>query len=142
MHWNRMAGDLFAFDALLRQPLMLLLVGLNEMPHADRADYNARLAAWKRFLEDLALNHPSVRVIFSCRTLDYGSQLTTKDLPRIPQVEITALTDPQIEQFLLVYSPDHGGSLWRQLKGTPQADLYRSPYYLNPTFDSTDNLFI
>lgn len=139
MHWNRMAGDLLAFDALLRQPLMLLLDGLNEMPHADRADYNARLAAWKRFLEDLALNHPSVRVIFSCRTLDYGSQLTTKDLPRIPQVEITALTDPQIEQFLLVYSPDHGGSLWRQLKDTPQADLYRSPYYLKLLIDQAQD---
>ncbi|MCB1977744.1 MAG: NACHT domain-containing protein [Nitrosomonas sp.] len=63
MHWNRMTGDLLAFDALLRQPLMLLLDGLNEMPHADRTDYNARLAAWKRFLEDLALNHPSVRAL-------------------------------------------------------------------------------
>lgn len=139
MHWNRMTGDLFAFDALWRQPLMLLLDGLNEMPHADRTDYNARLAVWKRFLEDLALNHPSVRVIFSCRTLDYGSQLTSKDLPRIPQVEITALTDPQIEQFLSIYSPDHGESLWRQLKGTPQADLYRSPYYLKLLIDQTQD---
>jgi formylglycine-generating enzyme required for sulfatase activity len=139
MHWNRMTGDLLAFDALLRQPLMLLLDGLNEMPHADRTDYNARLATWKRFLENLALNHPSVRVIFSCRTLDYGSQLTSKDLPRIPQVEITALTDLQIEQFLSIYSPDHGESLWRQLKGTPQADLYRSPYYLKLLIDQTQD---
>jgi formylglycine-generating enzyme required for sulfatase activity len=139
MHWNQMTGGFLTFDALLRQPLMLLLDGLNEMPHADRADYNARLAAWKRFLEDLALNHPSVRVIFSCRTLDYGSQLTTKDLPRIPQVEITALTDPQIEEFLLLYNPNHGGSLWRQLRHTPQADLYRSPYYLKLLIDQTQD---
>ncbi|MCB1977745.1 MAG: SUMF1/EgtB/PvdO family nonheme iron enzyme, partial [Nitrosomonas sp.] len=77
--------------------------------------------------------------IVSCRTLDYGSQLTTKDLPRIPQVEITALTDPQIEQFLSLYSPDYGGSLWWQLKDTPQADLYRSPYYLKLLIDQTQD---
>ena len=128
--WNRQMSSILTFDDALRQPLLLLLDGLNEMPHADRNDYTARLAAWKRFLDDLALHHPSVRVIFSCRTLDYGNQLTTKDLPSIPLVEITPLTEPQIEQFLSQYSPDHGAQLFAQLQQTKQLELYRSPYYL------------
>lgn len=128
--WNRQMSSVLKFDDALRQPLLLLLDGLNEMPHADRNDYTARLAAWKRFLDDVALHHPSVRVIFSCRTLDYGNQLTTKDLPSIPLVEITPLTELQIERFLSQYSPDHGAQLFTQLQQTKQLELYRSPYYL------------
>jgi formylglycine-generating enzyme required for sulfatase activity len=128
--WNRQMSSVLKFDDALRQPLLLLLDGLNEMPHADRNDYAARLAAWKRFLEDVALHHPSVRVIFSCRTIDYGNQLTTNDLSRIPLVEITPLSELKIEQFLSLYSPDHGAQLFAQIKQTQQLELYCSPYYL------------
>ena len=134
-YWDKTEKCWLSAKDLLRQPLILLLDGLNEMPRVDRADYDARLAAWKNFLNDLVLNHPSVRVIFSCRTLDYGTKLTTKDLPRVPQVEITPLDDPQVEKFLHVYSPDTAAHLWNQLKDSAQLDLYRSPYYLKLLID-------
>ncbi|GJL75726.1 SUMF1/EgtB/PvdO family nonheme iron enzyme [Nitrosomonas sp.] len=129
-YWAQKIKFLPDFETVYRRPLILLLDGLNEMPHMDRADYDDRLAAWKNFLNNLALHHPSVRVIFSCRTLDYGSKLTTKDLPRVPQVEIQPLTSEQVQNFLMVYSPDNAQQLWHQLKDSPQLDLYRSPYYL------------
>ncbi|MDR4513124.1 SUMF1/EgtB/PvdO family nonheme iron enzyme [Nitrosomonas sp.] len=138
-YWNQNEKFWLSSEDLLRQPFILLLDGLNEMPRVDRADYDDRLAAWKNFLNNLALNHPSVRVIFSCRTLDYGTKLTTKDLPCVPQVEITPLDDSQVEKFLKVYSPDAAAHLWEQLKGSEQLDLYRSPYYLRLLIDQTSD---
>ncbi|MEQ1815170.1 MAG: SUMF1/EgtB/PvdO family nonheme iron enzyme [Nitrosomonas sp.] len=128
--WAEMTDGLPDFATLLGRPLVLLLDGLNEMPHGSRDDYDNRLAVWKVFLDRLVRDHPTVRVVFSCRTLDYGSQLTTKDLPRVPQVEVTPLTPAQVKQFLEIYSPQHATALWNQLDGSSQFDLYRSPYYL------------
>ncbi|HBZ30065.1 MAG TPA: hypothetical protein DEO56_05640, partial [Nitrosomonas nitrosa] len=138
-YWGQNKKSWLSPEDLLRQPLILLLDGLNEMPRVDRADYDARLAAWKSFLSGLALNHPSVRVIFSCRTLDYGTKLTAKDLPRVPQVEITPLDNPQVKQFLHVYSPGTAAHLWEQLEGSDQLELYRSPYYLKLLIDQASN---
>ena len=128
--WAEMTDGLPDFAALLGRPFVLLLDGLNEMPHGSRDDYDNRLAVWKVFLDRLVRDHPTVRVVFSCRTLDYGSQLTTKDLPRVPQVEVTPLTPAQVKHFLEIYSPQHASALWNQLDGSSQFDLYRSPYYL------------
>ena len=138
-YWDQNKKLWLSSEDLLRQPLILLLDGLNEMPRVDRADYDDRLAAWKNFLNNLALNYPSVRVIFSCRTLDYGSKLTIKDLPRVPQVEITPLDDAQVEKFLQVYSPDTAARLWDQLRDSAQLDLYRSPYYLRLLIDQASD---
>ncbi len=129
-YWARMTDGLSGFDALLRRPLILLLDGLNEMPHTSHDDYDDRMAVWKTFLDRLVRDHPHVRVVFSCRTLDYGSKLTTKDLPRVPQVEITPLTSQQVQDFLELYSPQNAQAIWNQLKDSSQLDLYRSPYYL------------
>lgn len=128
--WAEMTDGLPDFDALLGRPFVLLLDGLNEMPHGSRDDYDKQLTAWKVFLDRLVRDHPKVRVVFSCRTLDYGSQLTTKDLPRVPQVEVTPLNPEQVKDFLDIYSPQHADALWKQLHGSSQFDLYRSPYYL------------
>ena len=128
--WAEMTDGLPDFAALLGRPLVLLLDGLNEMPHGSRDDYDNRLAVWKVFLDRLVRDHPKVRVVFSCRTLDYGSQLTTKELPRVPQVEVTPLDPAQVKDFLVIYSPQHANALWNQLDGSSQFDLYRSPYYL------------
>ncbi len=125
-----MTDSLPDFSALLGRPFVLLLDRLNEMPHSSRDDYDNRLGVWKVFLDRLVRDHPTVRVVFSCRTLDYGNQLTTKDLPRVPQVEVTSLTAAQVKHFLEIYSPQHATALWNQLDGSSQFDLYRSPYYL------------
>jgi hypothetical protein len=40
------------------------------------------------------------------------------------------MTDEQIEEFLRVYLPAAHREVWQQLAGTPQVDLYRTPYLL------------
>lgn len=129
--WEENHKELPKFDELLGRPLLLLLDGLNEMPHADRVDYDNRLAAWKHFLDRCAREHPNVRVVFTCRTLDYNTKLTSHDLPRVPQVQVAPLTPPQVKAFLEKHSPEHGAALWAQLDGTPQLELYSSPMYLH-----------
>lgn len=133
--WADSTAGLLEFDALLGRPLVLLLDGLNEMPHTSNEDYDDRLTVWKNFLDRLVRDHPRVRVVFSCRTLDYGAKLPTKELPRVPQVEVNALTPEQVQDFLKCYSPEYADPLYAQLKDSPQLDLYRSPFYLKLLID-------
>lgn len=128
--WDRKTIGLGSFEEQLTRPLILLLDGLNEMPHASRQDFDRRLEEWKNFLNDLVRDHPLVRVVFSCRTLDYGARLPTKNVPRVPQVIVNKLSPEQVHEFLKCYSPQYADGLYAQLKGSPQLDLYSSPYYL------------
>jgi hypothetical protein len=116
-------------DLLHAGELVLLLDAVNEIPHTDEADYRARIGLWRDYLVDLARSSPGTRVLFSCRSLDYSASLSTPELS-VPHVRIESLSDPQVEQFLTLYSPEHGPALWAQLRGTPQLDLFRSPFYL------------
>lgn len=130
----RWAGDfphhLPAFDEVYRSGrLTLLLDALNEVPHANREDYGARVGLWRTCVVDVVRRAPRTRVVFSCRSLDYSEPLSTSDLA-VPQVRIERLTDDQVQAFLVVYSPGQGEAIWRHLKGTRQLDLFRSPYYL------------
>ena len=129
--WERHGTGLAPFETVLRQgKLVLLLDGVNEMPHAGEADYAERIALWRESLVDLSRTAPGTRVVFSCRELDYSATLSTPGL-RVPHVRIERLGDAQVEEFLSLYSPEHGPRLWKELKGTPQLDLFRSPYYLS-----------
>ena len=125
--WSRRYPQLPGFDELLRGGrLVLLLDALNEMPHADVAAYQQQVALWRSFLGELPRG---TRALFSCRRLDYSALLSSTDLP-VPQLRIEALGDPQVEEFLAVHDRHNGPALWRQLRGTPQLDLFRSPFYL------------
>jgi formylglycine-generating enzyme required for sulfatase activity len=136
--WARRYPHLPAFPALLRTGrLVLLLDAVNEMPHADEADYRERVALWKLFLADLARHAPGTRAVFSCRSLDYSAPLSPPELP-VPHVRIERLADDQVEEFLTLYSPEAGPALWRQLRGTPQLDLFRSPFYLKLLLAQTE----
>jgi formylglycine-generating enzyme required for sulfatase activity len=115
-----------AFEILLKErELTLLLDGLNEIPSTRR---NKPVERWKGFLAELKY-HGKVRVVFSCRSLDYSAPLASKELP-VPHVRIELLSDKQVKRFLKLYFPKHAASLWKKLQGTPQLDLFRSPYYL------------
>jgi hypothetical protein len=54
-------------------------------------------------------------VVFSCRHLDYSVTLSSKDFP-VPQVRIEPLTDTQVQEFLTLYSSEHGATLWQNLQ--------------------------
>ncbi|HMW56186.1 MAG TPA: TIR domain-containing protein [Accumulibacter sp.] len=128
--WAHRQPQLPAFAELLASGrLVLLLDAVNEIPHTDEADYRERIALWRDFLAELAHRGAGTRALFSCRSLDYSASLSTPELP-VPHVRIEALSDPQVEQFLALYSAERGPALWRQLRGTPQLDLFRSPFYL------------
>jgi formylglycine-generating enzyme required for sulfatase activity len=124
--WTRQHPDLPAFDILLRQRrLILLLDALNEIPAAGAEP----VQLWKVFLAQLEQDYPGNRVVFSCRSLDYSVTLSSKDSP-VPQVRIEPLSDAQVQEFIERYCPEHASTLWQNLRGTPQLDLLRSPYYL------------
>ena len=116
-------------ELLRRGPFLLLLDAVNEIPHAGPEDYRGRIGLWRELLADLAREAPGVRAVFTCRSLDYSALLSTPESP-VPQVRIEPLEDQRAEQFLGAYDPARGPDLWRDLRGKPQLDLFRSPFYL------------
>ena len=124
--WARRYPNLPDLTTLLQQGrIILLLDALNEMPCRNAE----AVPLWKDFLAELDACRSVVRVIFSCRSLDYSAPLSSKDRP-VPQVRIEALVDTKVRQFLLCYSPLHGEKLWNKLKNTAQLQVFRSPYFL------------
>ena len=77
-------------------PLLIVMV-------TDGMSYNVESANLSP-QQQLLLGRPGNRVVFSCRSLDYSSSLSTSEL-RVPQVRIEPLTDDQVRNFLKVYSP-------------------------------------
>jgi formylglycine-generating enzyme required for sulfatase activity len=139
---GRWAGDfprLPPFDQVSRSGrLTLLLDALNEIPHTGRDDYAERVRLWRECVADMVRRAPATRVVFSCRSLDYSELLSTPELA-VPQARIERLSDDQVQAFLAAYSGDAGDSIWRQLKGAPQLDLFRSPYYLRLLIGQTSD---
>jgi formylglycine-generating enzyme required for sulfatase activity len=84
---------------------------------------------WKELLRQLTRDFPGNRAVFSCRHLDYSVTLSSKELP-VPQVRIEPLSNAQVQEFVTVYCPEHGATLWQNLEGTSQLEVLRSPYYL------------
>jgi predicted NACHT family NTPase len=100
--WETLCPDLPPLDTLLQEGRMILLLDpLNEMPHQG----TGHIEAWRQFLVQLAEKHSRNRVIFSCRTQDYGIRLSSNQL-RVHQVRID-------EQISSIRSPDATGLLER-----------------------------
>ncbi len=128
--WSRRHPHLPSLPSLLEEGRALLLLdGLNEMPHADGVDYRRRIDRWRHFLQTEVAPRPGNQVVITCRTLDYGQPLSTPEL-RVPQVRIEPMSDAQIQRFLRAYSPGLAGYLWRNLEGTPHLGMLRSPHVL------------
>ena len=117
------AGDAEAelARALQGGRLCILADALNE---ARRERYSERSAEWRDFAEALPSGN---RLLFSCRTLDYGGELA------VQQVEIDPLSDEQIEEFGCRYLGDAAGAaFWRELRDRHDTllPLARTPFYL------------
>ncbi len=116
--WRSRVGTDFG-EELRGGRVLLLLDALNEM---GRAGYAERVAAWR----DFAHRWEGVRMIFTCRTLDYRNPLG------LQQVETNRLDDGRIRDFLSRCVPDHAPALWAELSRHPHGllDLARNPFLL------------
>ena len=118
-----------AFETLFENGrLLLLLDGLNEMPHRDKADYRERIGQWQAFLQRTM--HYGNTAVFSCRSLDYSAPLGSEAVP-VRQVQVEPLTTVQIRAFLAAYLGDEGDDVWETLHEEGQLELYSSPFFLS-----------
>jgi formylglycine-generating enzyme required for sulfatase activity len=131
--WRKQQPDLPDFLSLFRDGrLLLLLDGLNEMPHRDREDYGERVAQWQLFVQDAP---PGNNLIFSCRSLDYSVPLGSEGAP-VRQVQVEPLTPAQIEQFLTLYLAEEADDVWAVLHGdSQQLALFATPFFLRLLVD-------
>ncbi|MEG4108312.1 HEAT repeat domain-containing protein [Microcoleus sp. S13_C5] len=101
-------------DFLLDGRLLLLLDGVNEMPSQQRR-------------QDLQLFHddnPDTPMIFTTRDLALGRSLGIEK-----KLEMCALTEPQMREFVHKHLPQHGDLLLRQL-GNRLREIAETPLLL------------
>ena len=132
--WRLRRNGLDSFDACLRDGrLILLLDGLNEMPHLDPDDYEARVEQWRAFLPG-AIDCGNT-VIFSCRSLDYSASLNSEPAP-VRQVTVEPLSREQIAEFLIRHLGEKGRAVWAALREDEhQVELFATPFFLRLLVD-------
>ncbi|MGH9853070.1 MAG: NACHT domain-containing protein, partial [Blastocatellia bacterium] len=106
---------------------LLLLDALNEMPPKPGFGYSDLVVAWKTFVQQAA--RAGNRLVFSCRSLDYGAPLSSKELP-VPLVNVQPMTAEQVREFLKAYAAAHEQRIWNELDGSKQFSLFQTPYFL------------
>ena len=130
--WTKRYPKLDKLTAYLKdRPSLLLLDALNEMPRRDAADYAGKQRAWRKTLTELRDDYPNTRVVFTCRSLDYGAGLSDYAGLTVPQVQFEALSKEAIEQFLRSRLPDDWRILLQHLAGTTRLELEKTPFYLD-----------
>ncbi len=135
--WHDAYPHLPPLDSYLHDGRALLLLdAINEMPHRSPAEYHERVGLWRAFTQDVV--RQGNRAIFSCRSLDYSASLSSKDL-RVPQLEVQPMSPEKVRQFIEVYSPTQAEMIWRELEGSPQFDLFRTPIYLKLLLDQVEH---
>ncbi|KAF5994169.1 SUMF1/EgtB/PvdO family nonheme iron enzyme [Streptomyces sp. WAC00263] len=110
--------------------VLLLLDGLNELAHSDAADLRRRIDAWKAFLYESVRDVPGNRAVFTCRTLDYGAMLSSKDVG-VPHIRLEPMTRDQVLEYVGLHLPEQADLVHDALRQDARAlSLYRTPYML------------
>lgn len=129
--WQRHVGNfnLPDFDTLFRAGRFLLLLdGLNEMPHRDEVDYRDRIGRWQTFWQQR--HHTGNTIVFSCRSLDYSTPLSREAAP-VRQVQVELLSEAQIEEFLILNLAEQAEPVWQALQTErPLLALFATPFFL------------
>jgi len=126
--WRARQPALPSLDALLDAGrLVLVLDGLNELPHADAAAYHAAVAAWRVFLADRIGNDRGNRAVLSCRSLDYSAPLSSADL-RVPHLSLRPLDQGQRRVFLSAWLGDAKASAVEAAMDAAQRALCATPF--------------
>jgi hypothetical protein len=117
-----------AFEAmLLSGRLILLLDGLNEIPHQDKTDYRERIGQWRQFLQQT--RHYGNIIVFTCRSLDYSAPLSSEMVP-VRQVRVEPLTPAQIKAFLQLYLAEGSERVWAAVsRDERQLELFSNPFF-------------
>ena len=133
--WERRQPRLPPLEALLEEErLVLLLDGLNELPHSNAAHWRARVAEWRRFLRENLAPRPGNRCVFTCRGLDYSASLSSPTMT-VRQARLEPLDDRTVQAILATYLPAQATRLWEAFAGTPQLDLLRVPFFVRIVAD-------
>jgi formylglycine-generating enzyme required for sulfatase activity len=132
--WGRYRPNLESFEAYFRHgKLLLLLDGLNEIPHRDRDDYRDRVEQWRAFLPGaIACGNT---VVFTCRSLDYSAPLGS-EAAAVRQVQVEPLSPQQIADFLGLHLAERAEAVWEALRrDEKQLDLFSTPFFLRLLVD-------
>ena len=81
------------------QPIVFLLDALNEMRCANLDEYENLVVQWRSFIRELSDCHRQCRVIFSCRSMNYGKYLSSEDHD-VPQIDFAEMSDKKIQGYL------------------------------------------
>jgi len=128
--WSQRFPHLPPLRALMADGRVLLLLdGLNEMPHASAAGYRALVAKWRAFVVNRLTAVPGNRALFTCRSLDYSAPLSST-AARVPQARLEPLSDDQVREFLVAYAPDRAERLLAALARAGRREAFRTPYLL------------
>lgn len=134
--WQRHADNfnLPDFDTLFRAGRFLLLLdGLNEMPHQDKVDYRDRIGRWQTFWQQH--HRTGNTVVFSCLSLEYSAPLSREAAP-VRQVQVEPLSEAQIEEFLTLHLDEQAALVWQALQTDRQLfALFATPFFLRLLVD-------
>ena len=127
--WYAKTAAQLPFETLLQDgKLLLLLDGLNEIPHADQTEYDDKVAGWSEFLaRHLGRN----RAIFTCRTLDYSAHLEASERLKLQQVQVEPLSPEKIHTFLTKHAAGRADAAWETIRQDRRlVELYAIPFFL------------
>ncbi|MBV1878086.1 MAG: SUMF1/EgtB/PvdO family nonheme iron enzyme [Pseudomonadales bacterium] len=116
-------------ELMEQHPVLLLLDGLNEM-RLKREQFSAKISEWKHLLIDIEEQGLNTRAVFSCRSLNYGGQLSEFGRLEVPQIQFADLDAEAIQSFI----EKNAGPDWQQLDqhlGKMPGLETKTPYYLH-----------
>jgi formylglycine-generating enzyme required for sulfatase activity len=137
IQWQTYSKTDLPFSGLFEKgQILLLLDGLNEMPHQDPSDYRDRILQWQYFLQET--QQYGNRVLFSCRSLDYSAPLGSAAVP-VRQIQVEPLSNEQIKIFITTYLGEKGETIWAKIGGDEaQLALFASPFYARLLVDQVE----
>ena len=116
-------------DIIEQQAVLLLLDGLNEM-RVSREQLSAKIHQWKALLIELEDQGHDTRAVFSCRTLNYGGQLSEFGRFEVPQIQFADLSPEDIRSFVEKNAGPGWEDLYQHLHNMPGLET-KTPYYLH-----------
>ena len=129
--WRQKAGSLPPLiEVAERHGVLLLLDGLDEMPDRRAPDQGALIEIWRDFLRIDLPALTGLRIIFSCRELDYDIPLSGPETPA-PRLRVAPLSRDAMRAFVEQHVVEASREkFWGRLIGSQAASLYRTPYLL------------